>query len=369
MKITFDRGLLADAIDIIKIAEKDEGLLSAVSDGGAELQARDENVAISAATICKVMEPGEAVIDMKRLRAIANASDAPSIEISSINDYLLQVQIGKSKYRIPTIDPQAFARTEIDATDMIELANPEAFAETLTWAAPACDKTPRVISGIGLRPDDCGLRVCATDGKRLLEQIVPSSIAAATVLPVKAALALAKIIDKREDGAPVYIASSERAFRMTTTGVKVQTSVLNDQYPDYMPIIKNPAFDSPTSTVVGPAGKIEKYLTRAALSRPQEPQVWFAFAANALRLMVGTTGEPDFDETIYASPEDGIEIVSTGNEPTLQYNAWHLKEALALFDDDSMVKLEFTASGSPARLTTAAHPGFTLVTMPFPIAA
>jgi len=370
MKITFDRGLLAEAIELIKIADKDEGLLSAVTDGGADLQCRDDNVAISASTICKVDEPGEAVIDMKRLRAVAQASDAPSIEINSINDFMLEVRIGKSKYRFPTIDPNAFPRLEIGTDDMVELLSPDVFSQALTWAAPACEKNgARIIAGVGLLPggDNETLHVVGTDGKRLLEQMIPAKMPTPVVMPVKAALALTKIIAKREEGASVSVASTARMFRLHTTGVKVQCPVLEGEYPQYHPIVNHPAFQQPTSIISGPAGKLGRYFMRASLARPNEPQVWIKVAQGSLRLLVGQVNEPDYDETVHASPEDAITINSSADE-WAQYNLDHIRGALALFEPETIADIELTGPTTPARITTPAHPGFTLITMPFPAA-
>jgi DNA polymerase-3 subunit beta len=279
----------------------------------------------------------------KMLLDIAKRLPAGAEITLAVEDEHLVVKSGRSRFKVATIDPEAFPELKQPAYTTTATMDLAALVAPVTFAM-SDEETRYYLRGVFLHTSDGRLRAVATDGHRL-----------AAVYGPELALAEGIIVPRKTVGlipeGSIQVDIGEGRIRFTAGDTVIVSKLVEGSFPDYERVIpKNN--DKPV------------VLDRKALSSAVERVGVFASerGGKAVRLeiapgqvVLSVTGEGGQASDEIASDYEG--------EPfEIGYNASYLSELLRVVEGDS-VTFEIRDAGSPARVV-GGNPDWCGVLMP-----
>jgi len=369
MKVVFERKSLVECLATLRVSPKQTGVI-ALDVTSAEIQARtsDGTIYQAARILAGPDEAGtELMVDLSRLKKMVDAVNADKVIIETEDDANGVVSIGRSKYRLPLLDPRSFPRpAAFESEAGFTITDVDSFVSAVSMASKrTAIKSSEPYINVLLEPnggEDGGAVAVGTTGKALIANTIPGlELKKKSLISIATADALVKTIAAREDGAPVTLETSDRAIRLSTSGMLVEAQLQEGSFPDYRPFLNTAPVIA--GTIVGPVELLGDFFNRAAIARPDEPNVKFIGGPESLRLLVGHPDRPEYDESLpLIDIGAGCEI----NTPfKSHHNIWVLSELMKDLGDNDIVKMEFGASNQPVWVTSLTKPALRFVSTAF----
>jgi DNA polymerase III sliding clamp (beta) subunit (PCNA family) len=354
VKITFNREEFISIAQILGLTEdgKRGALFKAASH--VTLLSSDGALFLTASMAAKVERPGSAVLDLKKIKSICQASDAESILIDLETDKGTLIA-GKSKYRIQGRPESEYPTIDEVSTQGAATIRPSVITDAAKLVLPVInEKEYRIHQGCFVKLDASNIIFAGTDGKQMSEMVRPvESIGSGHgVVPVWALKVAAAIADRLEGDATATFGLTDH-FLFAADGFRLVALLIEGEYMQYESVFPKRAADC---VIKAPASSLLAVLTRANLAVPAKSGDLFIETGDALTFRVGTPDMPDFIESIDVTP--------VGKNQKVAYNLRQLLTIASTAPAAAEVMLEMHGEAEPMRITHSGDPGWRYVSMP-----
>jgi DNA polymerase-3 subunit beta len=307
----------------------------------------------------EVMEPGEAVVAVARLVKILRESDAPVVRCQTDGAHL-KLEVPGARYTVHGVAPEEFPEfPEPETTGGVTL--PAAVLRDMirrTQFAAAVERSRYTLNGVRFEGVRGGLRLVATDGRRLAliehktEGTTASKAIPPAIVPLKATAVLEKMLAAAPDTAPVTCKVVENRLAVSTGGTRFSALLLEGQYPEYQAVIREPG---PAPVAVAPAMLLQALRQAMPLTEDESRAVRIALAKGRATLEARLAGAGG------GHAEVEIEFGYTGPPLTIAFDAVYLRDALRAIGSEP-AQLDVVSPSAAAVFRTAS--GYTNVVMP-----
>ena len=305
-----------------------------------------------------ITEPGRIAADGERLaNLVANLSADKPVSLADDGN-VLTVACGAARYRLPIIVGELPAMLQLDGeVGRVELESATAYrCLTIPMAAISDDQIARTrphLAGIHIRHADHELRAVATDGRALIEVIVPDveGPEGARTIPLATALLACKLIKAANPASRTVMRFSPTMISVGVPGVVLTSTLIAGEYPDYGRII--PAA-SANAVVVNRLDLLQALARVAAvIGQRDRPVTELQWAAGEI-LHLGAAGHGDL-------ADDPIAAESTG-AGRVTINAAMLSDLLSAIGGE---RVRLDMGGELLRVTT--EPDMNVIAMLAPM--
>lgn len=333
-------------------------LLTAEGDG-VVVAATDQQIGVRRRCEAKVKKKGSTTANGRMLHDIVRELPEGNLSVRSLENHWIEIQSGKSRFKVVGIDPQEFPampRMAQEAEEIVRIP-----AQTLgemigrSLFAVSVDETRVNLSGIYVDRSEAGLlRLVATDGHRLamvarpVEGLTRSD---SVILPRKGIVELRRLLEGGDE--PVALATRSPVVHATRGAVELSMRLVEGEFPDYRQVIPT------TSTRHVGVGleALEGALRRVSLvSSEISHGIKIAATEGALRI---SSVNPDRGEA-----EEEIEAEFSGEPVTVGFNARYLLDVLNVVSPGARVELSLGDELSPGIVKADDDPDFLYVVMP-----
>ena len=333
--------------------------------GQLTLFGTDLEIGIKDTHPAEVSEEGGITVSGRKLFEITREIPDGPIHLTTTEKNWMQIQTGKSEFRLPGLLPQEFPAIPtveperlipLDRKTLLELIRKTVFA--------VGDNDARyILNGMLLTVETKNkkqhIRFVGTDGHRLavIERDIPNEIGSeeesketAAIVPKKAALEIKKLLDETEEEPELGISRNQLIFRRGQ--VLLYARLMEGNYPNYRQVIPK---DNEKKIAVNRL-LLEGALRRVSLmAKEKTSAVRMSLEPGA---MVLASSNPEMGEAKEAIPIDySGEVLVTG------FNAKYLLDALAAIEGKEAL-LEFKESVSPCIIRQEGDKNYLCVVMP-----
>ena len=325
----------------------------------------DLEIGIKDAHPADVSEEGGVAVSARKLYEIIREIPEGNVNLSTTEKNALQVEAGKSEFRIMGLPPKEFPAIPAVEPEQLIPVSREVLAELIRKTIFAVgDNDARYILNGMLLTVQVGekkrqIRLVGTDGHRLavIERDLPKGKAdklkpqeATAIIPKKAAIEIKKLLDESDEEPELGIGRNQLIFRRGQ--VLLFSRLMEGSYPNYQQVIPK---DREKRTAVD-RGLLEGALRRVSLmSKEKTHAIRISLEPGA---MVLTSSNPEMGDAREAVP-----VAYTGEGFTTGFNARYLLDALGAIDAEKAL-FEFKEAVSPWLIKQEGDEGYLCVVMP-----
>jgi DNA polymerase-3 subunit beta len=366
MKLAIERTVLTAALTrAARIVERRNtipvlsNLLLTAGQDGLRIKATDLDIEIVETLAAQVDTPGEVTAPAHMLADIVRKMpDGCQISICSIGIGLLQVQAGRSRFKLQTLPASDFpdiATGDLPSHLTIPGKTLKAIVDRTQFAI-STEETRYYLNGIYLHAAQPGarLRAVSTDGHRLAqaqmaEETAPPAMPG-VIVPRKTVAEIGRLL--AEAPADVQVDLSPQKIRFTIGAVTLTSKLIDGTFPDYGRVIPS----ANDKVLVVDKDALGKALDRVStVSSERGRAVKLGLSDSRLTLTVTNPDSGDAVEEIDAEYEaDAIEI---------GFNARYLLDILGQVAGDT-VRVKLADPGSPALIEDPTDASALFVLMP-----
>ncbi len=357
MDVEFDRAALADGLARVERGAATRttrpvlaGVLVRATPAGVTLTATDTEVGVRAAVIGDVAAPGDAVVELSRLKAVVGAADAARVRLRrAADEHGVTVQAG-GRWVMPGWEPAEFPDLptfddggryhEVTAGVLRTMIRRTAFA------ADKKDSTRFALSGVLWEAEGKNARLVATDSKRLAVCEGPATLygpaeatKASHLVPAKTMQLLERNLT--DDGELVRVGLRPNESLFQTERAMIYTRLVEGRYPPYQDLIRH-AKGTWTVRVALPVPAFMSRVRQAAIMTDDESKrVDMTFEAGKVSMQArgADTGSSEVELPL---PEyDGPEV-------RIAFDPQYLVEFLKALEGEPVVSLEMSDGSKPA---------------------
>ena len=334
------------------------------------LGATDLEIGIRQQCQAEVKASGSMTADARKLYEIIRELPSGQVRLRSSGNGWVDVNSGKSHFRIASLDPKEFPtitgqkekKEESSSSDQfISLPGPtlrEMIEKTLFATSP--DETRLNLSGVYLETQDEGkIRMVASDGHRLslIEREVdtpPLPDWPSVILPKKGLVETRKLLEKSEGTIDVSVNDSVVNLKKETTELFMR--LIEGEFPDYQQVVPK----EHTHRIEFPRDELLSALRRILILTTERSRgIKLQFEKDKIEISVNT---PDVGE--------GTEEIASsyaGEGLSIGFNGRYLTEALNVMNEGDSVVLFLKDEMSPGLLQQKESHEFSYVIMPMKI--
>ncbi len=334
------------------------------------LGATDLEIGIRQQCQAEVKASGSMTADARKLYEIIRELPSGQVRLRSSGNGWVDVNSGKSHFRIASLDPKEFPtitgqkekKEESSSSDQfISLPGPtlrEMIEKTLFATSP--DETRLNLSGVYLETQDEGkIRMVASDGHRLslIEREVDTPSLPdwpSVILPKKGLVETRKLLEKSEGTIDVSVNDSVVNLKKETTELFMR--LIEGEFPDYQQVVPK----EHTHRIEFPRDELLSALRRILILTTERSRgIKLQFEKDKIEISVNT---PDVGE--------GTEEIASsyaGEGLSIGFNGRYLTEALNVMNEGDSVVLFLKDEMSPGLLQQKESHEFSYVIMPMKI--
>ena len=245
MDIVVDKKSFQDAVKKV-IAEKKAALpvltnfLLKAEDGKLIIQGTDLEVFTTYWINADVKQEGSVCVNAKKLTDISKVLPAASVSLQ-LDKNSLKIISGKTKYSIPTTDPEDFPTFEEFPSDLAVRISGDTLLKgiTKTVYAASKDESRFALNGVCFSFVEKYLDFVATDGHRLAlykGEVSGGNVEGKYIVPQKALGEIKKLVSEYED---VEVAISGSSIFFKGSDWILSARLLEGVFPDYTQVIPN----------------------------------------------------------------------------------------------------------------------------------
>lgn len=273
---------------------------------------------------------------------IKKMSDGSEILIEEKEDKSISISSGRSKFKLLSLDPEAFPviedinmdeECEINKNDLIDMIDKTKFAVSN-------DEARYYLNGIYIHSkviDDTNYIVSvATDGHRLanVKKIKEDIKISGYIIPKKTISEIRKILDISQD--IVSLAFSKTKIKLTTKNCVLISKLIDAEYPEYDRIIP---VNNSNVVIVNKKDFVNAIDRVSTVVSDKHKGVKFIVMNNTIKLLA--------DSTENGSADDEVSANYTGNDIEIGFNSRYLLDILSQIESDE-VYLKLSDNNSPA---------------------
>ncbi len=340
------------------------------NEGVISLGATDLEIGIRQQCQAEVKASGSMTADARKLYEIIRELPSGQVRLRSSGNGWVDVNSGKSRFRIASLDPKEFPtitgqkekKEESSSSDQfISLPGPtlrEMIEKTLFATSP--DETRLNLSGVYLETEKDGkVRMVASDGHRLslIERKVDASSLPdwpSVILPKKGLVETRKLLERSEGTIDVSVNDSVVNLKKETTELFMR--LIEGDFPDYQQVVPK----EHTHRIEFLRDELLSALRRILILTTERSRgIKLQFEKDKIEISVNTPDVGEGTEEIAASyAGDGLSI---------GFNGRYLTEALHVMNEGDSVVLFLKDEMSPGLLQQKGSDEFSYVIMPMKI--
>lgn len=306
----------------------------------------------------EVLEPGEVVVPVARLVKILRESEAGRVECRSEGAHL-KLELPGARYTVHGVAPEEFPEFPEPETSGGVTLPATALRDMLrrTQFAAAVERSRYTLNGVRFEGVRGGLRLVATDGRRLalIEHKTDGATASKAIPPAIVPLKATAVLEKMLSAAPagsVTCKVVENRLAVSAGGTHFSALLLEGQYPEYQGVIREAG---PTPVAVQPAALLQALRQAMPLTEDE---------SRAVRITMAD-GKATFEARLAGAgggqAEVEMEFPYTGPSLTIAFDAVYLRDALRAIGSEP-AQLDLVSAGAAAIFRTV--DGYTNVVMP-----
>ncbi len=340
------------------------------NDGVISLGATDLEIGIRQQCQADVKAAGSMTADARKLYEIIRELPSGQVRLRSSGNGWVDVNSGKSRFRIAGLDPKEFPtitgqkekqKEPSSFGQFISLPGPtlrEMIEKTLFATSP--DETRQNLSGVYLETQKEGkVRMVASDGHRLslIEREVDTPALPdwpSVILPKKGLVETRKLLERSEGTIDVSVNDSIVNLKKETTELFMR--LIEGDFPDYQQVVPK----EHTHRIEFPRDEFLSALRRILILTTERSRgIKLQFEKDKIEVSVNTPDVGEGTEEIAASyAGDGLSI---------GFNGRYLTEALNVMNEGDSVVLFLKDEMSPGLLQQKESREFSYVIMPMKI--
>jgi DNA polymerase-3 subunit beta len=364
MEITIDKSSLQDVLrKAISATEKKSALpilsnfLLEAKDDKLIVEGTDLEVHVKISVFAKVEQEGKACVNAKKITDIARLLPSETVHIK-LEDSILKIKSGKTKYSLPTVNPEDYPQMYPFPEDTAFLISGAELQNAInkTLYAASKEESRYALQGDLFKSRDSYIDVVATDGHRLAlyttEREGQSDINIEVVIPQKSLNELKKLLTGMED--VEIAATSQYAFFKTKEWV-LMTRLLEGAFPDYTQVIPS---EFSIEITLDKKEVLESVKRVSAVVEGDVKPIKFTLKNNLLELR---SFSQEFGEAV-----DEIEIDYEGEEFVIGFNAKYVIEALEALDEEKFY-MKFTNPNAQTLVQPVESEKYKAIIMPMDI--
>ncbi|MBL7085448.1 MAG: DNA polymerase III subunit beta [Candidatus Omnitrophica bacterium] len=313
-------------------------LLIETQKGKVHMAATDLDISISLNLPVEVIEEGGITIPAKKFFDIARDLPEGQIEITVRKNNSITIESQKCFFKIMGLPKEEFPKLpKLHEKESVTL-NQQLLKNmlSLTCFAASRDETRYILNGVLLVAKGKGIRLVATDGRRLAliekEVELPGDLKREAIIPTKA---IQELIRNLQDEGLVKIVFGENQISFQFDNTVLVSRLIEGQFPNYEQVIPKEG-----------KGKIiinrEKFLWAAKrasiLTSPDSQSIKLDLFKDKL---IFSKNSPDMGEA-----KEEIDIQHKGEELSVGFNPQYLIDVLKGLKDEA-ISLELTGPESP----------------------
>ncbi len=341
------------------------------SEGVISLGATDLEIGIRQQCQAEVKESGSTTADARKLYEIIRELPSGQVRLRSSGNGWVDVNSGRSHFRIASLDPQEFPtitgqkekkeESSSSSDQFISLPGPtlrEMIEKTLFATSP--DETRLNLSGVYLETQKEGkVRMVASDGHRL--SLIEREVATpslpdwpSVILPKKGLVETRKLLEKSEGTIDVSVNDSVVNLKKETTELFMR--LIEGEFPDYQQVVPK----EHTHRIEFPRDELLSALRRILILTTERSRgIKLQFEKDKIEVSVNTPDLGEGTEEIVAS--------YAGEGLSIGFNGRYLIEALNVMNEGDSVVLFLKDEMSPGLLQQKESREFSYVIMPMKI--
>ncbi|MGJ8453791.1 DNA polymerase III subunit beta [Pseudothermotoga sp. U03pept] len=365
MKITVEASELSNKISIVSktvpsktIKPIMECILFDLSQEGTYLHATDLETGVKAALDCETEEFGKFAVDAKILYEIVRTLPNEGKVQLSFSSGLLSVESGRSRFRVPTMDPSEFPQVTLPAEGYslaVEAKTISEMIERVIFCA-AKDEFMRNLNGVFWEIGNGFLRLVASDGFRLAlaEERLATQSESNFLISLKSMKELQSILQNCSQST-VTIRYDGKRLSLSTSNIETVMRVVEIDFPDYKKVLPK-AFKS--KVILSKNDLLEALRRTMVIAKRGSESAKLEINEEVLSLSSRSPDSGEVNEEIFVRKE-GEDIVAA-------FNPTFLLEALRHIHTDE-VEFNFVDSTSPLQINPLNVEGYLYIVMPIRI--
>lgn len=367
MKIKIQRDALANALKKVKSGVLPRGSLPILTN--VHVSASEGKVAFMTTTLdstyrivvpCEVGEVGETTMPFTTLFAMASKFPEAEVDIVTDASEVSRVTCGTSRFKLTGMPAAEFPKLPDCPEDPAQIALP---AKTLLSMlrlvsyASSKDDTRRSLKSVLFAFKDGGLRLVATDGKRLacVDGKVDADVGAdglSLIVPSAVAQDLLRELGELGDG-NVTIGMRKSLMMVTLGDLTIYAKLIDEKYPNYPAVIA--AGDAAQTVINIDREMLVDAIDRASIALlADSPTITIQFEEG--RLVIEARGDT-------AVAHEEVPVAYTGEKDKAMFNPAFLLEPMRVLTDDE-IHMRIKDGQCPIVLESAGESKFIYIVMP-----
>ncbi|HEY8540941.1 MAG TPA: DNA polymerase III subunit beta [Pseudothermotoga sp.] len=365
MKINVEASELSNKISIVSKTVPSKTIkpimaciLFDVSQKGTYLHATDLETGVKARVECETDSEGRFAVDAKILYEIVKTLPNEGKIQLNFSSGLLALECGRSKFRVPTMDPSEFPEISLPSEGYaldIESKTLSEMIERVIFCA-AKDEFMRNLNGVFWEIGNGFLRLVASDGFRLAlaEERLSTQSESSFLISLKSMKELQSIVQSCSE-TNITIHYDGKRLSLSTPNIETVMRVVEIDFPDYKKVLPK-AFKS--KVIFSKNDLIEALRRTMVIARRGSESVKVEVGEDILSL---SSRSPDSGEV-----NEELPIRKEGEDIVAAFNPLFLMEALRHIHTDE-VEFNFVDSTSPLQINPLNVEGYLYIVMPIRI--
>lgn len=347
MKITISKNDLLTALNKVKGVVASKSALPVLSnvlmeaEGSAiKVTSTDLKITIEFTVDCTVHEAGAATVPCQRIIALLSDLSDIDVNLSLSDNNILELQCGLLTTKLLTIAADEFPPVRdfsgIDPMSFKQASLKKLFQKTAY--AICTDQSRHNLTGLLMETKADGLRVVATDGRRLSlavsDEVLSSTEEVKPIIPAKTIQELQSLLsDDEEKMVDVYLADNRAAF--VCEDLRITTALIEGNFPNYEAVIPKKM----SKEFILELDNFRQCMRRASsMTNDKFRTVKFIFDDDNMQIIVKT---PDVGEY-----EECIPVGYQGEKLEITFNPVFILEVLR-YIEGHQVCLQFKDGNNP----------------------
>jgi DNA polymerase-3 subunit beta len=350
MRISVEREDLLCAIQAVigAVTQKNtlpilSNILFEANSDNIKITATDLDIGITATIQAKVEDDGAVTVSAKRFADIIKELPDSEVEITAKKNNTIIIKTNTASFKILTTPKDEFPQLPKPTTTQEVTVTQKDLKRMLSMTAFAIskDETRYVLNGICFTVTKKGIKLIATDGRRLAiieqKQNIDTQEEKKYIIPAKTTQELLRNLN---DTQQVEILFSKNQVTFYLNNLHIVSRLIEGEFPDYKQAIPKEA----ENKLIIERNRLIPAIKRAGLLiTPESQAIKLHLTRNRLTISKTT---PEIGET-----KEEIEVKYIGNELLIGFNPAYLLEALKNINQE-MIELELTGPEKPGVIRT-----------------
>ena len=347
MKIVIPKQELQGAVNTVKSVVSQKSALPILShilmeanEDTLKLTATDLKVSIECTVDCTVEVDGALTVSSQRLSMILGELPDADVTIELLDTSIVELRCGLVETKLFSISPDEYPPVR-DFDDIEPIVFNQRVLKKLfqrTSFAICTDQSRYNLTGLLLETRSDGLRVVATDGRRMSlavsDEDIPTEREIKVIIPAKMIHELESLLQEDEEKTVrVYLDENQASFSFDR--VRIVTALIEGNFPNYEAVIPK----KHDKEIIVDLERFMKSMRRAyAMTNDKFRNVKLTFTDGLLRLTVKTPEVGEYEEELPISYENDTFDIS--------FNPLFVLDVLRYMDSDN-VCLQLKDGSSP----------------------